>query len=72
MNAPVFFGNPPCLLSRAQAELGLCIGMMRHAAALMEKDFPDSARRMREEAKRAEAVRWEREEPVRRLIGDDQ
>jgi hypothetical protein len=50
------------LVSRLQAKLGECIGMMRHAAVLMENDYPDTAEDLRRSADEAEVIRWEREE----------
>lgn len=46
------------LLAECQAQLGTCIGMMRHAATLMETDFPATANMMREQAEQAEKIRW--------------
>lgn len=50
------------LVSRLQAKLGECIGMMRSAAYLLGDHEGRFANELRKVADEAEVIRWEREE----------
>lgn len=51
------------LVSRLQAKLGECIGMMREAAEFLDDDgWLETASNLRKVADEAEVIRWECEE----------